>query len=315
VRVRVCVRVHDVFSLALAHTISGSPGLGAHVQQTPCSRQHPTDNRLRCNAQHTRVGQRAKCAGAYASGALGSNVCPAGSVRIETEAACRIAAGATGKTVPATNFVESDASYPRGCYYQTKPNDVRVAWFNSHPVGAGESDSQLLCATVTGPTGAPHASARVRGVWHCMVWHCRVLERTTRCSQHTFALMEVSNGLATILTMVIVDHVNMCSTAVTANAIAAIPTTAAPMTASPTAAAPDGTLLDRHSPPLGRAAPAARVALVGYHCGLARLLPRHREPVGSILATCSRGSGGTGLAVVRSVCHGQPLILASHTWT
>ncbi len=168
----------------------------------------------------------------------------------------------------------------------------------SAPVREGALDvcvttSVRTCCMRTGTLRVfVHAFARVRGVWHCMVWHCRVLERTTRCSQHTFALMDAYNGLATILTMVIVDHVNMCSTAVTANAIAAIPTTAAPTTASPTA--PDGTLLDRHSPPLGRAAPAATVAVVGYHCDLVRLLPRHRIPVGSILATCSRGSGGTG---------------------
>ncbi len=36
------------------------------------------------------------CAGAYVSGAEGSNVCPAGSARIETEAACRTAVAAAG---------------------------------------------------------------------------------------------------------------------------------------------------------------------------------------------------------------------------
>ncbi len=55
------------------------------------------------------------CAGAYVSGAAGSNECPAGSTRIEAEAACRIAAAAAGKTVP-SSFVETDPTYPRGCY-------------------------------------------------------------------------------------------------------------------------------------------------------------------------------------------------------
>jgi hypothetical protein len=108
------------------------------------------------------------CAGAYVSGAAGSNECPAGSVRIETEAACRTAAAAAGKTAGAEGFpfVETDAAYPRGCYYGT--ND---AYFNTHAVGAGYSGTQLLCAALA--TGAPLtrrcADARVlrgaRGRW------------------------------------------------------------------------------------------------------------------------------------------------------
>jgi hypothetical protein len=85
------------------------------------------------------------CAGAYVSGAAGSNACPAGFVRIETEAACRTAAAAAGK---AFDFVETDPAWPRGCYYGT----TNAAAFNTHAVGAGNSDAQLLCAT-----GAPIA--------------------------------------------------------------------------------------------------------------------------------------------------------------
>ncbi len=84
------------------------------------------------------------CAGAYFSGAVGSNECPAGSVRIEAEAACRTAAAAAGKTF---YFVVTDPIPPRGCYYVTSSN---AAYFNTHPVGAGDSNRQLLCAT-----GAP----------------------------------------------------------------------------------------------------------------------------------------------------------------
>jgi hypothetical protein len=96
------------------------------------------------------------CAGAYVSGDLGSNACPAGSVRIETEAACRTAAAAAGKTAGSSSlpFVETDSRYPRGCYYA---ND---AYLNTHAVGAGWWGAQLLCAALV-TTGAPlHAPMR-----------------------------------------------------------------------------------------------------------------------------------------------------------
>ena len=83
------------------------------------------------------------------SGAAGSNACPAGSVRIEAEAACRTAAAAAGKTL-GSNFVETNSAFPRGCYYTTD-----WAYFNTHAVGAGYSGYQPLCATVA--TGAPTA--------------------------------------------------------------------------------------------------------------------------------------------------------------
>ncbi len=88
------------------------------------------------------------CAGAYVASVWGSNACPAGSVRIETEAACRTAAAAAGKTL-GPNFVETAPTYPRGCYY-TSGN---YAYFNAHAVGAGDSLARLLCAAAT--TGAP----------------------------------------------------------------------------------------------------------------------------------------------------------------
>jgi hypothetical protein len=91
------------------------------------------------------------CAGAYVSGAAGSNACPAGSVRIETEAACRTAAAAAGKTF---QLVETGAAYPRGCYYYTFSNN---AYFNTHAVGAGALETQLLCATTAVTAGAPTA--------------------------------------------------------------------------------------------------------------------------------------------------------------
>ncbi len=86
------------------------------------------------------------CAGAYVSGAASSNECPAGSVRIATEAACRIAAAAAGMTA-GSPFVGTSFGYPRGCYLY-----INIAYFNAHAVGAGTPYYQLLCAAVT--TGA-----------------------------------------------------------------------------------------------------------------------------------------------------------------
>jgi hypothetical protein len=90
------------------------------------------------------------CAGAYVSGASGSNACPAGSARIETEDACRTAAAAAGKT-PAYSFVETRFNSPRGCYYYGN-----YAYFNRDAVGFGYLFYQLLCTAVTGaPLHAP----------------------------------------------------------------------------------------------------------------------------------------------------------------
>jgi hypothetical protein len=99
------------------------------------------------------------CAGAYVFGAAGSNECPAGSVRIETEAACRAAAAAAGKTVDSA-FVETEPAYPRGCYNYIFAADDTV-YFNTHAVGAGGASSRLLCAAAV-TTGAPPRALRGR---------------------------------------------------------------------------------------------------------------------------------------------------------
>jgi hypothetical protein len=111
------------------------------------------------------------------SGAAGSNACPAGSVRIETEAACRTAAAAAGKT-PSTStsfpFVLTDSREPRGCYYVTSTNE---AYLNTHAVGAGCS-TQLLCAAATAGAPPPMRAARVytgaRVCLQCACAACRV---------------------------------------------------------------------------------------------------------------------------------------------
>ncbi len=85
------------------------------------------------------------------SGAAGSNECPKDSVRIQTEAACRTAAAAAGKTIPSSDFARTESFLPRGCYYTTSNgHSNNYAWFNPHAVGFGYSAYQLLCAVTTG---------------------------------------------------------------------------------------------------------------------------------------------------------------------
>jgi hypothetical protein len=93
------------------------------------------------------------------SGAAGSNECPAGSVRIATEAACRAAAAAAGKTPHPSYFVETRSAWPRGCYYDTIANN---AFFNAHAVGAGFFAYRLLCAAVTTGALPPRPPVRAR---------------------------------------------------------------------------------------------------------------------------------------------------------
>ncbi len=111
--------------------------------------------------------RRTSCAGAYIYGAAGNNYCPGGSVRIETEAACRTAATAAGKPV-GSPFMKTDSIYPRGCYLfkWCAPGEWDIDRCNSYlysvylnphpnPDGAGDPFRQLLCATaeLSGETG------------------------------------------------------------------------------------------------------------------------------------------------------------------
>ncbi len=121
------------------------------------------------------------------SGAARSNECPAGSERIEAEAACRTAAAAAGKTF---RFVVTYATVPRGCSYDTSLDfDLYIymnyAYLNTHAVGAGNANNRLLCAAVT--TGGTHGglhgtalvgSARVGQVLSdVLVWIGRKIDR------------------------------------------------------------------------------------------------------------------------------------------
>jgi hypothetical protein len=115
------------------------------------------------------------------SGAAGSNECPAGSARIEAEAACRAAVAAAGK-IPSTStsfpFVRTDSTRPRGCYYVTSTN---TAYFNTDAVGAGYSALLLCAALVTTGAPPPHAAdARARvstGARVCRHCACTTVRR------------------------------------------------------------------------------------------------------------------------------------------
>jgi hypothetical protein len=136
------------------------------------------------------------CAGAYVSGDRGSHACPAGSVRIEAESACRTAATAAGKSAGTSEspFVETDPTSPRGCYYDNN----NVAWFNTHAVGAGLSGSQLLCAALA-TTGAPlkrrrrtdsracrHRACAARPSWAACVIHGRHIDAHTYINRYIY---------------------------------------------------------------------------------------------------------------------------------
>ncbi len=144
--------------------------LGGYSLGTPVV---PPGSLERAAAAARRRAARAvpSCAGAYVSGAAGSNACPAGSVRIVTEAACRTAATAAGKTVPSV-FVVTDPYVPRGCHYASSSASVydNYAYFNPHPVGAGDTTYRLLCAVTSGAPPPPpvHARTHVRAAALCM---------------------------------------------------------------------------------------------------------------------------------------------------
>jgi hypothetical protein len=91
------------------------------------------------------------CAG-FPLGALNTNVCPSGSSKIGTEAACSIAATALGMS-----YGYSRTDYPSGCAYSGRVDRV---FFNADPTGAPRPDAQPLCA------GAPTPHARFCA-WVC----------------------------------------------------------------------------------------------------------------------------------------------------
>ena len=98
-------------------------------------------------------------AGLYVAGAAFSNECPAASVRIVTEAACRAAASAARLTL-GSPFVGSWSYWPKGCYYSIT---TRTAWLNTDPVGGACVSYPLLCAK---QTGAPHFTHDVHARGH-----------------------------------------------------------------------------------------------------------------------------------------------------
>jgi hypothetical protein len=96
-----------------------------------------------------------RCAGLQAAPA-GTNECPAGFLRIETEAACNKAYTVLGSSRAIS--VETEPTAPRGCYVYTVGS--QTVFFNNDPLGAGEEDSQLICKAAP-TTGAPRRVPRV----------------------------------------------------------------------------------------------------------------------------------------------------------
>jgi hypothetical protein len=126
------------------------------------------------------------CAGVYVDGAAGSNECPAGSVRIATEAACRTAAAAAGMTIPRSTFVETSSEFPRGCYYYYRSyrrshaasGSSNGPYFNADAAGAGNADTRLLCAADTMSAPPPQ---RCRCARACL--HRRATAARRRCAR------------------------------------------------------------------------------------------------------------------------------------
>ena len=77
----------------------------------------------------------------YVLGSKGTNLCPSGSKKFTSLAAC-VAAYGTGKGILSGNW----ATTPSGCYLVTNGN---VA-FNTHPIGKGSDTTQPICDTATG---------------------------------------------------------------------------------------------------------------------------------------------------------------------
>ena len=107
-------------------------------------------------------------------------------MRIETEAACKNAAAALGKDFfGALSIPQAGAKKkaPRGCISFGHEEDEYIVMFNTAAVGAGNSDTQLLCAA----TGAPRTDARACTIAQaagyalaCRAWHVRVLKRVRK---------------------------------------------------------------------------------------------------------------------------------------
>jgi hypothetical protein len=128
------------------------------------------------------------CAGAYMVGFAGSNACPAGSVRIETEAACRTAAAATGKTA-STSFVVTSSLAPSGCAFNPNTNQAQFNTFSGP--GEGSSTRQVLCVAAGAPPRAyshactPACAAALRACIDACVshWHKRgCVAEVQRCT-------------------------------------------------------------------------------------------------------------------------------------
>ncbi len=113
----------------------------------------PSQNDHQKHHAKTRTSAVVFVSGAYVLGAINTNSCPVGSVRITTEAQCRLAIAALS-LVAASTMVDTSAEYPKGCYLYRSDSKV---YFNPHPTGTAHSTSTPIC----GP--APSASTAQPG--------------------------------------------------------------------------------------------------------------------------------------------------------
>ena len=82
------------------------------------------------------------CAGLFVAGAIGTNVCPAGSTRIDTESLCMQASASYGQPYDPDFTTWPSAAHPRGCMGGINAGKV---YFNPTPTGQGNSKFAPLC--------------------------------------------------------------------------------------------------------------------------------------------------------------------------
>jgi hypothetical protein len=96
-----------------------------------------------------RVGSN-RCAGMYVYTDSNANACPTGTtLPITTEAACRAAAAAAGKTYGGMGGGTVNLpTFPKGCFVLVSTGAVN---FNDVPAGSALPSAVLLCIAITAP--------------------------------------------------------------------------------------------------------------------------------------------------------------------
>jgi hypothetical protein len=126
------------------------------------------------------VATWAACAAAYVLGAVNTNICPSGSSKIGTAAACESAAVTVGV---AHGGSDSNLNSPSGCFMNIAAQPYRVN-FNTAVSGAADAYAQPLCAGARRPDPAHTlrtARARACG-WVRTCMFARVCVRVCLCT-------------------------------------------------------------------------------------------------------------------------------------